>query len=110
MYSVYYQYPEDSIKILVQHPFENITFTWNGKSLKSINHDKQATLELAEFEAVVGIEYIQISNSLCLCLESGEIYVYNLDQKEYEAVACFGDGIAAMSWSHDQELVVFVTK
>ena len=108
--SVHHQYDEDNVKIFVQHPFENVSFTWNGKTLKSINHDKETIEELAEFDAIIGIEYVQISNSLCLSSESGDIFLFHLDNKESEAVACFGDGIEAMSWSPDQELVIFVTR
>lgn len=110
LFSVHHQYIEDTVKILVQHPFENLSYTWNGKTLKSINHNTEKIEELAEFEAIIGIEYVQISNNLCLSSESGEIFLFNLDNKESEAVACFGDGIEAMSWSSDQELVVFVTR
>lgn len=97
-------------KLMVQHPLEDFTFIYCDGIVKSINHKSRDVKELCAFEGVIAMEFIQINDCLCLATESGEIIQYNFMNNEQETVGLISDGIETMSWSPDQELVVFVTK
>lgn len=62
---------------------------------------------------IVGIELLTLNNELCVATEAGEVIVYNLHQQEPsagESVTFCEGGLKVMSWSHDQEVVAFVTQ
>lgn len=63
---------------------------------------------------IVGFELLTLNNELCVATESGEVIVYNLQQpvdaSAGESVTFCEGGLKAMSWSHDQEVVAFVTQ
>lgn len=98
-------------KLLVQHPLEDITFTCDGGgTLKSINHNCGEIKELCSYDGVIAMDFIQINDCLCFATESGDIIQYNMNTGEHEVYGMISDGIEAMQWSPDQELVVFITK
>jgi elongator complex protein 1 len=97
-------------KLMVQHPLEDVTFIYFDGIVKSINHKENEVKDLCEIDGVIAMEFIQINECLCFATESGEIIQYNFMTEDHEAVGLINDGIEAMCWSPDQELVVFVTK
>ncbi|XP_065355006.1 elongator complex protein 1 [Calliphora vicina] len=65
---------------------------------------------LAEVPGIVAAEYLALENEICLATSVGEVLLVNPDtQKVNEGTYC-DVGIEGMSWSPDQEVVVFVTK
>lgn len=96
---------------MTQHGFdENISFVYDGNSAKSIDHNTGDIKELCIYENVIAMEFIQLNECLCLATADGEIVQYNFNTNESEVVGLISDGIETMSWSPDQELVLFVTK
>lgn len=66
---------------------------------------------------IVGFELLTLNNELCVATEAGEVIVYNLQQQQQQSTDGTGEsvtfcegGLKAMSWSHDQEVVAFVTQ
>lgn len=59
---------------------------------------------------IVGVEYLSLNNELCVATEGGEVLVYNLHQSTDESVTFCDGGLKVMAWSHDQEVVAFVTQ
>lgn len=97
-------------KMMVQHPLEDVTFVYFDGIVKSINHKSGGIKDICYYDGVIAMEFIQINDCLCLATESGEIVHYNFMNEEHETVGLINDGIESMSWSPDQELVVFITK
>jgi hypothetical protein len=98
-------------RLMSQHVFENITYIYDqDKIIKSVNHNTGEIKELCAYDGVIAMEFIQINDCLCFATESGEIVSYNFISNDFEVVGLISDGIESMSWSPDQELVVFVTK
>lgn len=98
-------------KFIVHHPLnENVSFVYDGGSLKSLHHATNEAKDLCSYENVMAMDFIQLNECLCFATEEGEIVQYNLSNGDLEVVGLISDGIEAMSWSPDQELVVFVTK
>nr|DBA28623.1 TPA: hypothetical protein GDO54_008951 [Pyxicephalus adspersus] len=58
---------------------------------------------------VVGIQDVPDQQSLCLATATGDVILCNLNTGQLECVGSVDSGIAAMSWSPDQELVLLVT-
>lgn len=99
-------------KFMTLHLFrENIAFVYDrNSSVKIIDRDSGDIKDLCRYEDIVAMEFIQLSDCLCISTEKGEIIQFNLSNDESEVVGLINDGIEAMSWSPDQELVVFITK
>lgn len=77
-----------------------LSFDWNERQTKAI-----APLDIP----IVGFEYLALNNELCVATEAGEVTVHNLHQSTDESVTFCEGGLKVMSWSHDQEVVAFVT-
>lgn len=111
IYSQWHEYDGVGATLMTQHGFdENVSFVYDQSIVKSINHSTGEIKDLCSYEGVVGMEFVQLNDCLCLATESGEIIQYNFNSNEAEVVGLITDEIEAMSWSPDQELVVFVTK
>lgn len=111
LYSLSNYYDGVTPEIITKHVFdENISFVYDQNIVKSINHESGEIKELCCYENVIAIEFVQLNDCLCLATREGEIIQYNLSDESAEVVGLVDDGIEAMSWSPDQELVVFVTK
>lgn len=88
-----------------------LNFNWASDT---VDTNPVAALE----HPIVGFEYLQLNNELCVATESGEVIVYNLQQQSNdgnavgagESVTFCEGGLKAMCWSHDQEVVAFVTQ
>lgn len=111
LYRLSYKYEGVKADLIAQHAFnENISFVYDGNVVKSINHETGEIKELCFYDDVIAMEFIQLNDCLCLATRKGEIIQYNFNEDESEVVGEINDGIEAMSWSPDQELVVFVTR
>lgn len=111
LYRLSYKYEGVGAELIAQHSFnENISFAYDGNIVKSINHESGEIKELCFYDDVIAMEFIQLNDCLCLATRKGEIIQLNYNEGESEVVGMINDGIEAMSWSPDQELVVFVTK
>lgn len=110
LYKLQEEFNKNSAKLLIRHPFENCSYIYNNDNLQLINHSKNEIQNLFEAKDVIAMEYIQLNNAICLATESGDIILYYLENHEHEVVGMLGDGISAMCFSPDQELVVFVTR
>ncbi|XP_014368772.2 elongator complex protein 1 [Papilio machaon] len=58
----------------------------------------------------VNITYISLSNQLCIALANGELITIDESGSDYELVGVFENGLMAMEWSPDQDILVLVTK
>lgn len=76
-----------------------LSFDWNGEH----------SSEIAPIGNVVGIEQLSLNNELCVATTDGDVRVYNLCTNAEESVTFCDGGIKSMAWSHDQEVVAFVT-
>ncbi|KAG5673316.1 hypothetical protein PVAND_003376 [Polypedilum vanderplanki] len=112
IYKRSHKYNGIKAQLMSQHVFDNISYIYdeNDKIVKSIDHTTSEIKELCSFDGVIALEYVQINDCLCFATESGEIIIYNFNSNDYEVVGLISDGIETMSWSPDQELVVFITK
>ena len=59
---------------------------------------------------VVAMEFVSDLESVCLALSNGDVLMYNTMSCDLECVGGVDAGLAGMSWSPDQEVVVLVTK
>lgn len=60
---------------------------------------------------IVNFDYLIHDNSICVATEDGSVILQHLDgDKRQEEAAFCGDGIEAMKFSPDQEMVAFITK
>lgn len=111
LYKLTHQYDEVMAELMTQHGFnENVSFVYDQNSVKSIDHSNGEIKELGYYEGVIAMEFVQLTDCLCLATEKGEIIQYSFTSGDSETVGLISDGIETMSWSPDQELVVFVTK
>lgn len=109
LYSLSCKYDDVKAELLAQHAFnDKISFVYDGNVVKSLNDGE--IQELCCHEGVIAMEFIQLNDCLCLATSDGQIIQYNFVSNDSEVVGMIGDGIETMSWSPDQELVVFVTK
>lgn len=111
LYSLHHKYDGISAVLMCQHAFhENISFVYDGSVVKSLNNSTGNVKELHFQEGIIAMEFVQLNDCLCFATSDGEIVQFNLNDESSEVVGAIGDGIEAMSWSPDQELVVIVTK
>lgn len=87
------------------------TFIASSDQLLSFDWEQRQTNAIAPLDnEIVGFEYLSLNNELCVATEAGEVLVYNLHQSTDESVTFCEGGLKAMCWSHDQEVVAFVTQ
>lgn len=110
LYNLSHKYDGVQAQLIAQHAFNEISFVYDFNVVKSINHESGEIKELCCYEDVISMEFVQLNDCLCLATRNGEIIQFNFNNNEAEVVGEVADGIEAMSWSPDQELVVFVTK
>lgn len=97
--------------LITQHAFDDkICFVYDRKIVKSLNRETKEVTELCVQDDVIAMEFVELNDCLCLATRSGEIIQYNLSDGQSETVGMISDGIEAMSFSPDQELVVLVSK
>lgn len=111
LYRKCHKYGNIKTRLMSQHEFDNISFVYDFKNiLKSIDHNSGEIKDLCLYDGVIALDYINLNDCLCFATDAGEIVQFNLSSSDSEVVGLINDGIMTMSWSPDQELVVFVTK
>ncbi len=63
-----------------------------------------------ETNKIIAIQYLTEINSIFLANSKGDLMILNLIDGQVECVGCIVDGIAAIEWSPDQELLVLVSE
>lgn len=87
------------------------TFIASTDQLLSFDWEQRQTNAITPLDnEIIGFEYLSLNNELCVATEAGEVIVHNLHQSTDESVTFCEGGLKAMSWSHDQEVVAFVTQ
>ncbi|CAG2115298.1 unnamed protein product, partial [Medioppia subpectinata] len=66
-------------------------------------------LDVASYEAIC-CEFMSEERSVFIALTTGHIVVFNTMTNTYGTVGCLSDGIQAVAFSLDQELIVLVTQ
>ncbi|KAL5275221.1 IKBKAP family protein [Megaselia abdita] len=86
-----------------------IYVTTNEKLLVCNVHN-QSVKYLADVFGAVSCEYLTLNDEISLASEAGEVLIYKTLTNKLEEVTYCDGGIEMMSWSPDQEIVVFITK
>lgn len=74
---------------------------------------KTATGDIKEIAVVPGFvaaEYLALSNEICLATEAGEVLTVSPNSGVINECTFCDVGLENMSWSPDQEVVIFITK
>lgn len=111
LYRQSYKYDSVKAHLITHHSINDyIVFVYDGNVVKSLNNETGEIKELCFHDDVIAMQFVQLNDCLCLATCKGEIIQYSLNDNESEVVGMISDGIETMSWSPDEELVVFVTK
>lgn len=86
-----------------------IAYISTEDALLSFDWSDLKSAEIAPVGNVIGIEQLSLNNELCAATANGDVIVYNLSTNAEESVTFCDGGIKSMAWSHDQEVVAFVT-
>jgi IKI3 family len=97
-----------NIKRLLEHPEKAIFFFASSSEIFSFD-DENGLQFLFAVPDIVDIEYLVLSNEICIATAAGEVLTFSLDSKTEEVRTCC-DGILSMKFSPDQALSVFVTR
>ncbi|GFT28989.1 elongator complex protein 1 [Nephila pilipes] len=96
--------------------FDNNVFIGSSKTLYSIESSSKITpcTELiSEIEKegsyIIDMEFLFESNSIFMANPSGDLYLYNVDEKEVSSVGFVETGVDIFAWSPDQEFLVLLT-
>lgn len=95
----------------IQSNVENSSTTYLATDTELLSFDwtNLQTNVIAPLEnPIVGFEYLSLNQELCTATEAGEVTVHKTNGINESVTFCEG-GLKAMQWSHDQEVVVFVT-
>lgn len=65
---------------------------------------------VADLPDIVGAEYLQLENAICVATGAGEVLLINPDTLATSEGTYCDVGIECMAWSPNQEVVAFVTK
>ncbi|XP_068622441.1 elongator complex protein 1 [Battus philenor] len=76
----------------------------------AINWSKNISDIQTDENLPINITYISLSNQVCVALERGELVTIDESGSNYDLVGVFENGLLAMEWSPDQDLLVLVTK
>lgn len=87
-----------------------IVYVSTNEGVISFDWSTNEVNEIAPIENVIAIEHLSLNDELCIATEAGEVLVYNMHSANEESVTFCAGGIETMAWSHDQEVVAFVTK
>lgn len=110
--------PYDDLKtFVIDSSFDgdsmNTTFICTSKNIISVNCENSDIKEIIELDTnrrIIGFECLILDRELCYAYEDGEVWSYEFRTNNSNVVTFCEDGIEGMSWSPDQETVVFVTR
>ncbi|XP_052863197.1 elongator complex protein 1 [Anopheles cruzii] len=89
-----------------EEPQQGGNFVPVGKCEQLLSADDD--FEYMEIEDFIAIEHLVLNNELVFASSNGKVFSYQLATGDLEEVTHCQNGIRAMGWSPDQELVVFV--
>lgn len=78
--------------------------------LLAYNVQTESVKVLADVCLAVSCEYLTLNDEISLASEAGEVLIYKTLTNVLTEVSYCDGGIETMSWSPDQEIVVFITK
>lgn len=96
--------------LIIDQEQENISYISTQENIVQIDFEKNELNNLCDVDNIISFEYLNLNNEICIANENGEVLLFNLQNKNLETVTFCDGGLKAMSWSADQEVVVFVTK
>lgn len=119
-YSIQYNLNIDSeLRFITLDNTTRVLYTINNSFIYGINIDSgKIDFQLNYIESgcadesensIVCIQYLTEMNSIFIGNSKGDLMVLNLFDREIECVGCISDGLDAVEWSPDQELVVLVS-
>jgi elongator complex protein 1 len=79
-----------------------------GEVVKKVDLKKDI-LSLSSDAKVIGLQFVSELEALCIVSNTGDIVTFKIFSDECESVGVIQEGIRAMAWSPDQELVIFAT-
>ncbi|GFT12842.1 elongator complex protein 1 [Trichonephila clavipes] len=104
--------PADSFCI----DFDKNVFIGASKTLYCLKNSSEiepCTEFISEIEEngsyIVGMEFLFESNSIFIANSSGDLYLYNVDEKEISSVGFVETRVESFAWSPDQEFLILLT-
>uniref|UniRef100_A0A3B4ALW1 IkappaB kinase complex-associated protein n=1 Tax=Periophthalmus magnuspinnatus TaxID=409849 RepID=A0A3B4ALW1_9GOBI len=80
-----------------------------GKVLNEASLTTEGYLPEDGSGAVVGLQDLAELESACVATAAGDVILYNFSSRQFECVGSVDSGLTSMSWSPDEELVIFTT-
>jgi hypothetical protein len=119
-YSIEYNLNVDGdLRLITLDNTTRVLYTINNSFIYGINIDSgKVDFEFNYIDSgcgdgldnsIVCIQYLTEMNSIFIGNSRGDLMVLNLFDREVECVGCISDGLDAVEWSPDQELVVLVS-
>lgn len=94
---------------LVVHPTNDVVFAASGSEIHIIEkNSKDKVIDFAD--QIVDFDFLPFSNEICAATDSGSVFLENLENGKRDEVSFCEDGVMAMQFSPDQDVVVFVTR
>lgn len=104
-------------QILLQPDFERsgqeTTYIVTDSKIYAVDNNAIAFREpklVAALPDIVGAEYLQLDNAICLATGAGEVLLIEPDTLSQREGTYCDVGIECMSWSPNQEVVAFITR
>lgn len=88
-------------------------YVFTKESLVFINcvtGDENPLCEIDSSKILIGAECLAFDQAICWAYDDGEVWMYEFGLESDSIGTSCKDGLEAMGWSPDQEIVVFVTK
>ncbi|XP_030565741.1 putative elongator complex protein 1 [Drosophila novamexicana] len=92
---------------------QEITFIVTDSTIYATDNeagDGEAPKLVAELPDIVGAEYLQLENAICVATGAGEVLILKPDTLAQSEGTYCDVGIECMAWSPNQEVVAFITK
>ncbi|KAK7881520.1 hypothetical protein WMY93_029929 [Mugilogobius chulae] len=100
----------DSDSLLVASEFSITEFDpRTGKVLSEASLTAEGFLPEDGTGTVVGLQDLAELESACVATAAGDVILYNFSSAQFECVGSVDSGLTSMSWSPDEELVIFTT-
>ncbi|XP_055007062.1 elongator complex protein 1 [Boleophthalmus pectinirostris] len=80
-----------------------------GKVLSEASLTAEGYLPEDGSGTVVGLQDLAELESACVATAAGDVILYNFSSTQFECVGSVDSGLTSMSWSPDEELVIFTT-
>lgn len=99
-----------SAHLVLNHNENGIAYIAERNTLLRCNLQTSHTEQIQTYDdRIIGIEYLSLNDEICIATANGDVSVLSVRSSVSENVTFCDGGIDKMSWSPDQEIVVFVT-